>query len=107
MDMRNFRLDNAYGTLEEECPICQGRKTVEQLQDFLGNAGQFERILRDSGFVQLRRLKDEDIVCHLENENTITTAPFLSPIFGGIKLMVPETQVTRALEILKDLKEVS
>ncbi|HEU5365447.1 MAG TPA: TraG family conjugative transposon ATPase [Hanamia sp.] len=33
----------------------------QQLQDFLDSAGQFERILKDSGFVQLRRLKDEDL----------------------------------------------
>jgi conjugation system TraG family ATPase len=31
------------------------------LQDFLDSAGQFERILKDSGFAQLRRLKDEDL----------------------------------------------
>ena len=53
--------------------------------------------------VAMGRLKEEDIICHLQNENTITTAPFLSPIFGGIKLMVPEAQVERALEILNDL----
>jgi conjugation system TraG family ATPase len=31
------------------------------LQDFLDSAGQFERILKDSGFIQLRRLKNEDL----------------------------------------------
>ena len=31
------------------------------LQDFLDSAGQFERILRDSGFVQLKRLTDEEL----------------------------------------------
>ena len=53
--------------------------------------------------VAMGRLKEENIVCHLQNENTITTAPFLAPIFGGIKLMVPEAQVERALEILNVL----
>ena len=53
--------------------------------------------------VAMGRLKEEDIVCHLQNENTITTAPFLAPIFGGIMLMVPEAQVERALEILNVL----
>ena len=31
------------------------------LQDFLDSAGQFERILKDSGFVELKRLTDEDL----------------------------------------------
>jgi conjugation system TraG family ATPase len=31
------------------------------LQDFLESVGQFERILSDSGFVQLKRLKDDDL----------------------------------------------
>ncbi|MEO9020981.1 MAG: TraG family conjugative transposon ATPase [Ginsengibacter sp.] len=31
------------------------------LQDFLDSVGQFERILRDSGFVQLERLKDAQL----------------------------------------------
>jgi len=31
------------------------------LQDFLDSAGQFERILQDSGFVKLRRLRNEEL----------------------------------------------
>ena len=31
------------------------------LQDFLDSAGQFERILTDSGFIELRRLKDAEL----------------------------------------------
>ncbi|MGN6602455.1 MAG: TraG family conjugative transposon ATPase [Ginsengibacter sp.] len=31
------------------------------LQDFLDSAGQFEKILKDSGFVELRRLQDEEL----------------------------------------------
>ena len=53
-----------------------------------------------SAHILMGRLKEENIVCHLKDENTITTAPFLSPIFGGIKLMVPEAQAERAFEIL-------
>lgn len=32
------------------------------LQDFLDNAGQFKRIIEDSGFITLRRLKEEDLL---------------------------------------------
>jgi conjugation system TraG family ATPase len=31
------------------------------LQDFLDSAGQFERILKDSGFIKLKRLTDEEL----------------------------------------------
>ncbi len=31
------------------------------LQDFLDSTGQFERILKDSGFIQLRRLHDDEL----------------------------------------------
>ncbi len=34
------------------------------LQEFLDSAGQFEKILQDSGFVKLKRLKDEDLSGH-------------------------------------------
>lgn len=33
----------------------------EMLQDFLDSAGQFKRILEDSGFIQLKRLLNEDL----------------------------------------------
>ena len=33
----------------------------QRLQDFLDSAGQFERILNDTGFIQLRRLSNEEL----------------------------------------------
>ena len=53
-----------------------------------------------SAHVVMGRLKEEDIVCHLEDEHTMTLAPFLTHIYGGIKLMVPQAQVERAIELL-------
>jgi len=35
---------------------------VQRMQEFLDSAGQFERILQDSGFVSLVRLKNDDLV---------------------------------------------
>lgn len=58
-----------------------------------------------SAHVVMGRLKEEAIVCHLQDEHTVTTAPFLIPLMGGIKLMVPEAQVERAKEILIKLDE--
>lgn len=34
----------------------------QRMQEFLDSAGQFERILKDSGFITLQRLKDDDLV---------------------------------------------
>jgi conjugation system TraG family ATPase len=54
------------------------------LQDFLDSAGQFKRILEDSGFVKLTRLKEADLMsqsrksglieryCHLHEKNSAT-----------------------------------
>ena len=52
--------------------------------------------------LMLGRLRDEYINCHLLNENSVTIDPFLSNAIGGIKLMVAESQVERALEIIKE-----
>jgi hypothetical protein len=54
-----------------------------------------------SAHIILGRLKEEDIVCHLQNEHTTTTAPFLTTLSGGIKLMVPAAQANRALQLLE------
>ena len=53
-----------------------------------------------SAHIILGRLSGEDIVCHLENEYSSTLRPFRSHLFGGIRLMVPEVQADRALELL-------
>jgi putative signal transducing protein len=53
----------------------------------------------------LGRLQDEFINCHLLNENSVTIDPFLSNAIGGIKLMVAEPQVERALEIIKETEK--
>jgi len=52
--------------------------------------------------LMLGRLRDEYINCHLLNENSVTIDPFLSNAIGGIKLMVAESQVERALEIIRE-----
>jgi hypothetical protein len=52
--------------------------------------------------IVLGKLRDADINCHLKDEYTITIDPLLSPALGGIKLMVAESQVDRALELLEE-----
>ena len=55
--------------------------------------------------IALGRLKEEFINCYLQDEYSVTIDPFLSNAIGGIKLMVAETQLERAREILNSLEE--
>lgn len=58
-----------------------------------------------SAHVVMGRLKEENIVCSLQDEFTATIAPYLTNLSGGIKLMVPEPQAERAREILKSIDD--
>jgi hypothetical protein len=58
-----------------------------------------------SAHIIMGRLKEEYINCHLQDEHTVTTSPFLSNITGGIKLMVPESQAERAIELLQEFEK--
>ena len=52
--------------------------------------------------IVLGRLQEEGINCWLKNENLSTIAPVLFNAFGGIKLMVAEEQVERAISLLNE-----
>lgn len=52
--------------------------------------------------IALGRLKEEYINCYLKDEYSVTIDPFLSNAIGGIKLMVAETQLEKAREILQN-----
>ena len=56
--------------------------------------------------IVLSMLQDSDINCHLKDEYTVTIDPFLSPALGGIKVMVAESQLERALELLAETGNV-
>ena len=51
-------------------------------------------------------LQENDINCHLKDENIVMIDPFLSPAVGGIKLMVADVQFGRAVEIIKDAEDI-
>ena len=55
--------------------------------------------------IAMGRLKEEYINCYLQDEYSVTIDPFLSNAIGGIKLMVAETQMERAREILNSPQE--
>ncbi|MEJ7829909.1 MAG: TraG family conjugative transposon ATPase, partial [Segetibacter sp.] len=48
------------------------------LQDFITSANQFKRIIEDSGFVSLKRLKDDDLISHERKMGIIEKYCFLS-----------------------------
>lgn len=54
--------------------------------------------------IQLGMLQEEGINCHLQDEYTITLDPLLGPALGGMKLMVFETQVHRAMSLLEEVE---
>jgi Putative prokaryotic signal transducing protein len=53
--------------------------------------------------MQLGMLQEAGINCHLKDEYSVTIDPFLSPAIGGIKIMVAESQVSRALDLLQEV----
>jgi hypothetical protein len=52
--------------------------------------------------IVMGRLEEEGIECWLQDENMVTTAPFLGNAVGGIKLMVAEKDFARTIELLKE-----
>lgn len=52
--------------------------------------------------IVLNMLQHYDINCHLKDEYTITIDPLLSPALGGMKLMVHESQLERAVELMEN-----
>jgi hypothetical protein len=46
-------------------------------------------------------LEENNINCHLSDENVVTLDPLLSNAVGGIKLMVADVQFERAIEVIK------
>lgn len=49
----------------------------EMLQDFLDSAGQFKRILEDSGFIQLKKLTDKELMSRKEKAGVVEKYCFL------------------------------
>ena len=50
--------------------------------------------------IVLGRLQNDGVDCWLQDENTNTIGPYLGNAIGGIKLVVPQSQVGRAQELM-------
>jgi pentatricopeptide repeat protein len=53
----------------------------------------------------LGRLQSEGVNCWLKDENTSTIMPIWNQATGGIRLMVAESDVEKAVELLKQMQE--
>ena len=56
--------------------------------------------------LHLQQLEAEGIRAYLQDENTVTINPALSAAIGGIKLMVYDSQFSRAVEIINGIEDV-
>jgi conjugation system TraG family ATPase len=59
---------------------------LQMLQEFFESCGQFERILKDSGFVQLQRLKEDDLVSSTKRCGVLEQYCFLNEDDKGFTL---------------------
>jgi hypothetical protein len=55
--------------------------------------------------IVLNMLQHYNINCHLKDENIITLDPFLSPAIGGMKLMVHNSHVQRAWDLIEKAEQ--
>jgi DNA-directed RNA polymerase subunit RPC12/RpoP len=55
--------------------------------------------------IAMGRLEEEGITCWLKDENTVTMNAAWTQAVGGIKLMVAETDFTKASGLLKELED--
>ena len=55
--------------------------------------------------IMLQRLEAEGIRGYLKDEHTVTIDPILSNAIGGIKLMIHQDQVERAMELINRFEQ--
>jgi len=53
----------------------------------------------------LGMLQENEISCHLKDENIVTVDPLLNPAVGGIKLLVAEPDFEKAKDLIKKAEE--
>ncbi|CAC9974421.1 TraG family conjugative transposon ATPase [Flavobacterium panici] len=67
-----------FSTLIRNTPVPEETLRPQQLQDFMDSAGQFKRILEDSGFVQLTQMKNDELQSQSRKIGLIERYCFLS-----------------------------
>lgn len=68
----------------------------EMLQDFLDSAGQFKRILEDSGYIQLDRLSERELISRKEKAGVIEKYCFL---LEGRELIIKDISYEEGIRV--------
>ena len=55
--------------------------------------------------MMMQRLEDEGIKAYLQDEHSVTIDPILSNAIGGIKLMIYEEQLDRAMRLIHGFEQ--
>ena len=55
--------------------------------------------------MMLQRLEEEGIRAYLQDEHTVTIDPILSNAIGGIKLMIYDEQLERAMDLINRFEQ--
>lgn len=76
---------------------------TEILQDFLDSAGQFQRILEDSGFIGLMRMQEKDLLSHEKKAGIIERYCFL---LSGMELMIKDIVFHDGIKIGNDYLQI-
>lgn len=67
-----------FSTLIRKTLVPEETLNPQRMQEFLDSAGQFERILQDSGFIKLRRIKDDQLAGTKKQSGLLERYCFLS-----------------------------
>jgi conjugation system TraG family ATPase len=76
---------------------------TEMMQDFLDSAGQFKRILEDSGFIKLTRMQEKDLLSRKKKAGVIERYCFL---LDGTELMIKDLAFHDGIKVGNDFLQI-
>jgi conjugation system TraG family ATPase len=76
---------------------------TEMMQDFLDSAGQFKRILEDSGFIKLTRMQEKDLLSQEKKAGVIERYCFL---LDGTELMIKDLAFHDGIKVGNDFLQI-
>ncbi|QEM03086.1 TraG family conjugative transposon ATPase [Mucilaginibacter rubeus] len=88
---------SVYSNLLRKSIVPQQTINPVLFKDFLDSAGQFERILKDSGFVTLSRMNNDDLAGTLEKAGVIERYCFLST--PGTRPVIQDIHIKNELKV--------
>jgi conjugation system TraG family ATPase len=76
---------------------------TEMMQDFLDSAGQFKRILEDSGFIKLTRMQEKDLLSQEKKAGVVERYCFL---LDGTELMIKDLVFHDGIKVGNDFLQI-